>query len=284
MNPAVRRTLLFTPANRPAAFDKGLASGTDCLCLDLEDAVPPDAKAGARPGAVDFLAGGEAAARPERVLRINAVSTMAGLEDLAAVARKCPSDGVVLLPKTANPEQIRLIEAILNEAGSGARIGALIETAEGLERASEIARASSRMAFLLFGAVDLSAELGCAFGSHTMNAAASRVLLAARGAGIDALDAPELGFRDLDAVAAAASRACANGFTGKAAIHPSNIDAINRAFTPSAGDITEAKEIVAAYDAAPNGLAVIDGRLIELPVVRAMQRRLALAAAAGSDR
>ena len=276
----VMRSLLFTPANRPQAFDKALGAGAHCVCLDLEDAVPPDAKSAARPDALAFLAGaGEG--RPIRALRINALSSGAGARDLAGLADAAPKAGLIMLPKVGSAAELRLVAAILDEADSQTGLIALVETAEGLGAVQDIARATPRLRALLFGGVDLSAELGAEMGSDTMRTARARIVQAARAAGIDALDVPELDFRNADAVAAAARNAAANGFTGKAAIHPSNLAAINAAFTPSADEIARAQDIVAAFEAAPNGLVVIDGKLIEAPVIKGMRKRLAIAAAAG---
>ncbi len=281
--PRVLRSLLFTPANRPSAFPKALESGADCVCLDLEDAVPPGDKAAARPGAVAFLT--EAAAGsggPLRAVRINALSSAEGLRDLAAVAEARPESGLVLLPKVGSAEEIGLAAAVLDEAGSGMELAALVETARGLSAVDAIARAVPRLRLLVFGAVDLSAELGCAPDAETMRVARARIVQAARAGERDVLDVPELAFRDDARVERAAAEAARDGFTGKAAIHPANIAAINAAFTPSADEIDEARRIMDAFDAAPSGLVVIDGKLIEAPVIRGMRRRLAIAKAVGA--
>ncbi|WP_424971584.1 HpcH/HpaI aldolase/citrate lyase family protein [Dinoroseobacter sp. S76] len=273
----VRRALLFTPATRLAAVPKGLESGVDCLCLDLEDAVPPDQKVAARPGAIAFLDGD-----PRKALRINGLRTRAGLADLAAVANAAPQGGLLLLPKVEASAELALADAILTEAGSDMRLGALIESAAGLEEVAAIARATPRLEMLLFGAVDLAADLGLGAGDAPLAYARSRVIHAGKGAGLQVLDVPELAFRDLDQVAARAQAAREFGFTGKAAIHPSNVVPIQAAFTPSAAEIAEARRVMAAHAAAPSGLVELDGRLIEAPVIRAMQARLEIAAAAGA--
>jgi citrate lyase beta subunit len=271
----VRRSLLFTPANRPSAFDKALESGADCVCLDLEDSVPPSEKDDVRSRAIAFLSG--TGHQPELVLRINALSTRFGLDDLSAVATAAPAKGSILLPKVANAGEVCLAATILEEAGSDMSVSALIESAEGLARVEEIACSTNRLSFLLFGAVDLSADLGCSMISETIRHAASRTIQAARFGNVDVLDVPELAFRDIDQVGKSASLARDMGFTGKAAIHPSNIEPINQAFTPDKDEIAEAERIVAIYESSPNGLAVLDGRLIEAPVIRTMRRRLAIA-------
>ena len=278
----VLRSLLFTPANRPQAFEKALGAGADCVCLDLEDAVPPDGKSAARPDALAFLAAATAeAGRPMRAVRINALSSAAGARDLAALADTAPQGGLIMLPKVARAAELQLVAAILDETGSAAGLLALVETAIGLSHVEEIARATPRLRAVMFGGVDLSSELGAQMGSDTMRTARARIVQAARAGGVAALDVPELDFRNADMVAAAATNAAENGFTGKAAIHPNNLSAINAAFTPSVEEIARAKEIIAAFEAAPNGLVVIDGKLLEAPVVKGMRLRLAIAEAAG---
>jgi citrate lyase subunit beta/citryl-CoA lyase/(S)-citramalyl-CoA lyase len=275
------RSLLFTPASRPTAFEKALASGADCVCLDLEDAVPPDAKDAARPDALAFL-GHAGQGGAVRCVRINALGSAVGIRDLAALADLAPAQGLVMLPKVASAAEIRLVASVLADVGSGMLIAALIETAIGLRAVDEIAAASARLRVLVFGGVDLSAELGCGMHSNTMNVAKARIVQAAHGAGRDVLDVPELAFRDAQKIGDAAARAMADGFTGKAAIHPANIAPINAAFTPSPDQIAEAQRIVAAFEAAPSGLVVLDGKLIEAPVIKGMRRRLAIATAAGA--
>lgn len=281
MNGSILRSLLFTPANRPAAFDKALGTGADCVCLDLEDAVPLHAKAAARPDALAFLAGGGTDG-PLRAVRINALSSGAGVQDLAALAIQAPKTGMLMLPKVGSAAELRLVASILDEAGSDLMLAALVETAEGLLAVEEIAKASDRVRALVFGGVDLSAELGCDMGSDTMRMAKARIVQAAHAAGRDVLDVPELDFRNEDAVRNAAMTAVQNGFSGKAAIHPVNVATINAAFTPSAVQIAEAQRVVASFEAAPSGLVVLDGKLIEAPVIKGMRRRLAIAAAANA--
>ncbi len=281
-----RRSLLFTPANRPDAFDKALASGADIVCLDLEDAIPPDQKTQARDPAVSFLAG-EGPPGVIRAVRINALSSQAGLEDLVAVVQAGLKRGMLMLPKVADAAELRLVDSVLSEAGSHIELIALIETLDGLENVGAIAAATERLKMVLFGAVDFSAELGTAIADAPLAYARGRIVHAAKRAGLDVMDAPELSFRDLDKVREAAGRARDDGFTGKAAIHPAGIATINSVFTPGSDEITHAQKVIAAFDASPNGLAVLDGQLIEAPVVRAMQRRLAIAEVCGligSDR
>lgn len=265
-----RRSLLFAPANRPDIHAKALASGADMVCLDLEDAVPPPDKAAARPVAAAFLAAGH----PARVVRINSLRSADGLRDLTAVLDAAPTGGTVILPKVLDAGEVRLAHDLL--APTALRLGILIETAEGLENAFAVLRASDRIDFALFGGVDLAADLGVAVAHEPLFYARARLVHAAACAAVDALDVPCLAFRDTAAIAAEARAARALGFAGKAALHPAGIDPIHAAFAPTADEIARAERIVAAYRAAPSGLATLDGRLVEKPVVRAAERTLAL--------
>lgn len=268
-----RRSLLFAPGNRPETHAKALASGADMVCIDLEDAVPAHDKATARASAVPFLSG---SGTPERVLRINSPRDAEGLRDLLAVIEAKPASGSILLPKVDSAGEVQLVAALLAGAGLDLAIGVLIETLEGLARVDDILQASKALSFVMFGGADLSAELGVALAREPLLYARSRVVHAAKRSGLDVFDVPCLAFRDGAAVEAEAAAAKALGFTGKGALHPSNVAIVNTAFAPSAAEIAAAERIVAAYEGSPNGLAVLEGKLIEKPVVRGMQRILAL--------
>lgn len=273
MTMRARRTLLFAPGNRPDIHAKALNAGADVVCIDLEDAVPPQAKAEARALAVPFLV---AADGPERVVRINSPRSAEGLRDLIAIVEARPAAGVIFLPKVSSPEEVRWVSEILDEAGLDLGLAVLIESVEGLEKAPAILRASPRIVFAMFGGADLAAELGVEIAHEPLLYARSRVVAAARGAMIDCFDVPCIAFRDDDAVKSEAETARRLGFTGKAALHPMNVATVNAAFAPSEAEIARAEAVVAAYHASPNGLAVLDGKLVERPVVLAQQRILTL--------
>jgi len=270
-----RRSLLFAPANRAEVHAKAHAAGADIVCLDLEDAVPPDAKAASRGIAISFLREAHSAS-PERVVRINALRSLDGLRDMVEILSAAPKDGVILLPKVRDAGEVRLASDLLEESAPGLRLAVLIETAEGLENVSAVLEASDRIVFALFGAIDLAADLGVPVANEPLLYSRSRVVHAAARCGIDVLDVPCLAFRDEARIAEEARIARSLGFTGKAALHPAGIKAIHQAFSPSADEIARAERIVAAYRASPNGLAKIDGQLVEKPVVRSMERILAL--------
>jgi citrate lyase beta subunit len=276
MNQATRarRSLLFAPGNRQEVHAKALASGADIVCIDLEDAVPPHAKAEARAIAMQFLS--ETGGGKERAVRINSPRSADGLRDMLAIIGAAPPHGTVFLPKVADAGEVRLVDDILCEAGLPLNIAVLIETVEGLENVAAILRASPRIVFAMFGAVDLSAELGVPLAHEPLLYARSRLVHAASLAGVAVLDVPSLDFRDQAAVRSEAERAKGLGFSGKAAIHPANIDVINAVFTPGEAEIAQAQKIIDACRNSPTGMAVVDGKLVEKPVVRAMERILAL--------
>jgi citrate lyase subunit beta/citryl-CoA lyase/(S)-citramalyl-CoA lyase len=278
-----RRSLLFVPGSRPEMFDKALATSADIVCVDLEDAVAPALKADARVAAFDFLGAG-AQQRVERAVRINPVRTAEGLRDLAHLTSGPPLlEGLLVMTKANDPEEVAIVADLLMEHGSSLGIVPLIETARGLDAAMEIASASPRVVSLLFGAVDLAAELGVPVAHEPLLYARSRVVHAARRAAVGAFDVPCLDFKNLDLLREESQRAQTLGFTGKAVLHPSNIAVVNACFSPSAADIEKATAIVAAFNASPTGLAVLDGKLVERPVVRAMELVLARAAAVAAS-
>ncbi len=274
------RSLLFVPGSRPDRFEKALAAGADIVCVDLEDAVAPEAKAAAQGAALGFLRAASEAT-PIRALRMNALRSLDGLRDLAAIAAAAPRHGLLVMPKVEHEEELRIAEAALAEGGAGLRIIALVETLRGVEAAPAIAAASPGLAGLLFGGVDLAAELGVEVAEEPLRHARARVVHAAHAAGIEAMDVPCLDVRDPTVTAREAEMARRIGFTGKAAIHPAQIHPIHTAFTPGAEEAAQAARIVQAFRESPGGLAVVDGKLVEKPVVRRAERVLARARAAG---
>ena len=159
----------------------------------------------------------------------------------------------------------------------------IIETNAALEAAYEIAHCSSRITALFFGGVDMAAELRCANAWESLLYARSRVVHAAASAGLDAIDVPYLDLEDLDGMVTAARQAKELGFSGKGAIHPKQIAALNEVFTPTADEVARARRIIDTFEEADTGLVVIDGKLIEKPVLREMSRVLSIADRVGGD-
>ena len=148
---------------------------------------------------------------------------------------------------------------------------------EGLEAAFEIARSSDRIDSLLFGGVDMASDLRCKNAWEPLLYARSRVVHAAASAGIDVIDVPYLDLEDMAGMTAEASLAKDLGFSGKGAIHPKQIAELNRVFTPSDAEVARAQKVISAFEEADTGLVVVDGKLIEKPVIREMQRILSIA-------
>lgn len=262
------RSWLFVPGSRPDRFAKAAASNADALILDLEDAVAEEDKAEARRHVVAFLE-----SRPEIrqkvTVRINPLCRAVGLEDLTALARLNGGPDYVLIPKAEEPVELALAARVLEESGSGARLTALVESARGVARASELAQATSRLAALIFGAADYAADLGQQVGTFQPDFARATVVNAAAAGGIAAIDSPFFAINKPDELDAECHKARALGFYGKAAIHPAQIGAINAAFWPTPDERELARRIL---EVAPDGVGVLDGKMIDIAMVRWAQR------------
>lgn len=274
----LRRSLLFTPGLRVDRFAKALSGGADMVCIDLEDGVAPDfkdeARAKAIPALFDAALGGSAA----RAMRINPIKTQTGMRDMLALGEFGTAPPALLLPKIESPEEVRWVAELLDEADyAKTRLMVIIETGRALEAALDIATASPRINTLLFGAADLSAELGSSLDWEALHYARGRAVHAASGAGHDLIDVPHLDIKDETGLKREAGLAQRMGFTGKAAIHPVQIAAINDAFSPSAETIDFARRVIKAYETSPAGVTLLDGKVVEMPVVRAMHRALSIA-------
>lgn len=282
VTPRPRRTFIFSPGLEPGMFPKAVVSGTDIVCVELEDGVAPKDKDLARERALAIFADPQARALAdqhgvEQVVRINSVREQFGLADVAAVLASDTPPPVLMLPKVRTPDEVVWLDDLLTERGHATRLQIIIETNQGLEAAHDIAHCSSRINALFFGGVDMAAELRCANAWEPLLYARSRVVHAAASAGLDVIDVPYLDLDDLEGMVHAAQQARELGFSGKGAIHPKQIEALNQVFTPSGEEIARARQIIATFEEADTGLVVIDGKLIEKPVLREMERVLAIA-------
>jgi len=268
MKKSARRSLLFAPAHRPELFAKAVAKGADLVCIECEDAVPAHKKAEARAEMVALLSSPspERDTGYERVVRINALATEDGQADIEAICAHKLAPDAILVPKIDTASQLSELADRLDTAGVACELMALIETTRGLEHIAEIVQATDRLSLLLFGGVDLSAELGCEMSWMALLYARQRTIHAAALASLDVLDMPHVNITSLDEVAEEAEKAREIGFTGKAAIHPAQLDIIHQAFSPRAQQINTAQEIIAACNKAEGGGALFDGKLIEKPV------------------
>lgn len=272
-----RRSLLFVPGLRPDRYHKALDSGADIVCIDLEDAVAGPRKAEARELTMPLFRD-DTHPFVERMVRINALSTPDGLKDMTALIESDNPPPSIMIPKIRSAEEVQLIDTLLSSGpASTIRFCVIVETNQALERAIDIARASERIDSLILGAVDMSADLRCKKAWEPLLYTRSRLVHATASAGIDLLDVPFLDLEDPDGLREEASRCADLGFTGKASIHPKQLPTIHAAFTPDEATIERARQICTAFENNDTGLVVIDGELIELPVVRSMYRVLAIA-------
>ena len=269
------RSVLFVPGTSRERFPKAFAAGADAVVLDLEDGVDAARKAEAREAVGAWLktlsSGG-----PARLVRVNAAASSFIADDLSWL----PSidglyDGLVL-PKVESPDQIDRVAA----AAPSRRVIPLLETARGILRAPEIVTAEARIPAVLFGAEDLTAELGIprTVDGEELIAARGQVVLAAASIGADPVDAVFVEIANPDRLRQDAVRARAVGFTGKMAIHPDQVPVINDVFSPSADEVAAARKILAAGEAARargEGAFRLEGRMVDAPVIRRAQRVIA---------
>ncbi|MBC8240039.1 MAG: CoA ester lyase [Alphaproteobacteria bacterium] len=272
-----RRSFIFTPGLRPDMFPKALASGADIVCVELEDGIAPKDKAEARQKALALFEVPQADDGVERIVRINSMRERFGIEDVNAVLANKTPPPALMMPKVRTPDEVVMLDQLLTEASHATRLHVIIETNEGLEAAFEIAKCSSRIDAMFFGGVDMAAELRCKNTFESMIYARSRVVHASAAAGLDVIDVPFLDLDDPEGMRVEAEKVRDLGFSGKGSIHPKQIAALNEVFTPTQAQIARARRIISEFEKAYTGLVVIDGKLIEKPVLRDMYRIVAIA-------
>ena len=276
-----RRSMLYMPGSNARALEKARTLPADSLILDLEDAVAPDAKELARKQVCEAVAAGGFGMR-EVLIRVNALSTRWGYEDIA-MASKSGADGL-LLPKVESADAIRHMEAIMraNNAPDSMRIWAMMETPRSILESQRIAESTPRMEGLVMGTSDLAKELDCA---HTHEGLPFIVslglcLLAARAAGLAILDGVYLDLNDEAGFEAACKQGQELGFDGKTLIHPKQVGPCNKVFTPKPQDVAWSRRIIEAHAAATargEGVVVVDGRLVENLHVESARRVVGMA-------
>jgi len=267
------RSWLFTPATRPDRFDKAAASGADVSIIDLEDSVAPADKVEARRTALAHLAQ-PAAGLCVRALRMNGLETRFGLADLQALLESSASPDYLVLPKTESAAHLQILDRLLAEAGKATRLVALIESAQGLAASEAIAASTLRLEALLFGAADMSADLGAGTAWAPLAYARSRLVAACALAGVLAIDSPFFDVKDHDGLTQETAQAVALGFAAKAAVHPNQIAAINAALTPRTEEVTQAGAILAEN---AKGVGVVQGHMVD-EAVASKARRILIAA------
>jgi citrate lyase subunit beta/citryl-CoA lyase len=271
------RTYLYAPGSERRLMEKALAGAADAVVLDLEDAVAPIRKAEARMLVAELLR--TPPAKPVLV-RINAESSGLAEQDLAEIAG--PWLAGVRLPKVESPAWVQAVATYLDRVGCAAAIHPLIESALGVERAYEIARAHARVTGIGLGEADLSADLGVADAAGLLYAR-SRIVVAARAAGLPPPAQSVYPYvRDLDGLRRSTEEGRRLGFFGRSVIHPTQIPVVHEACTPDAEEVRRARELVAALERAEasgtGALALPDGRFVDRAVAEAARRTLTIAA------
>jgi len=287
-----RRALLYMPGDDLYKIQKAIGLNVDTICMDIEDAVAHNRKADARATIVEALRTLDFG-RSEKLVRINPVGSGLEEDDLRAVLPAMP-DGLVL-PKVGDPEYIRWVSYQLTEAERAAGrpqgsmiLLALIETARGVVNLKEICQASPRLQGLIFGAEDLAGDIGAVRtrAGWEVFYARSAVVTHAAAFGLQALDMVFMDLHDIDGLREESEEGARMAYTGKQIIHPRQVEPVQAAYTPSAEAIAHARRVVEA--AAQNqqagaGAFVLDGKMVDMPVVRAAERILDRARAAGVD-
>jgi citrate lyase subunit beta/citryl-CoA lyase len=268
--------VLFMPGSNARALEKARTLPADALVLDLEDAVAPEMKAEARAQVLAAVRAGGYGPR-EIVVRVNALATPWGRDDLAAAAEA--GADAVLLPKVESAE---IVSATVAALGPAPAVWCMLETPRGILNAASIAAASPRVTALVVGTSDLTKDLHARATRERVSLLTSLQLcvLAARAAGITALDGVHLDLDDEAGFAAACRQAADFGFDGKTLIHPRQVAIANEIFAPAASDVDWARRVIAAHAEAVgrgHGVVVLDGRLIENLHVDDARRVLALA-------
>ncbi len=289
----MRRSMLFLPGNNPNMLINGNCLGADAVIFDLEDAVAPAEKDAARilvrntMRYMDFRG-------CEMIVRINSVDTAYWKKDMDAVVPQKP--GMLLLPKTGCAADILEADAYLTElekklgfAPNTVGLMALIETAMGVENAFAIATAAKRVRALFLGAEDLTADLQCkrTKEGREIEYARTRLVVAARAAGIAVYDTPFTDVNDDEGIWIDARYAKALGFNGKASISPRHVEAINSVFSPTMKEIEYAYEVMDAIELAKQqgkGAIALHGKMIDAPIVARAQQTIAAAEALGIRR
>ena len=289
----MRRSMLFLPGNNPNMLINGNCLGADAVIFDLEDAVSPDEKDAARilvrntMRYMDFRG-------CEIIVRINSIDTPYWQKDIDAIAPYDPS--LILLPKTGSAADVLAADAYISQVESKLGIAdgsiglmPLIETALGVENSFAIATATKRIKALFLGAEDLTADLQCkrTKEGREIEYARTRLVMAARAAGVEVYDTPFTDVNDDEGIEIDAMLAKSLGFSGKASISPRHVEVINRVFSPTLAEIDYAYEVMAAIALAKKqgkGAIALRGKMIDAPIVMRAERTIAMAEALGLGR
>jgi citrate lyase beta subunit len=283
MPPFRRRSLLFVPGDAERKIEKALALPVDGVILDLEDGVALNRKVAARTSVAQALKALDFGAR-ERIVRVNTFESGLLEEEIHATVEAQPD--AYLAPKVEGPQPLQTLDHLLEQAEArhgwprrSIRLLAMIETALGIMNLREICMATPRLGALLFGAEDYAASTGATRtrAGHELLYARSAIVTAAGAYGLDAVDCVFVDYLDGEGLAQECLQARTLGFVGKTLIHPTQVDAANSAFAPTAGEIAWAQALVAdfgAHQRAGKGAFTFQGKMVDMPVLRSAQRIL----------
>jgi len=279
-----RRSVLFSPGDRPELMRKAPAAGADTVVFDLEDAVAPARKSEARAAVADVLTDAAFDPDAEVCVRVDADAATAA-DDLDAVLDDDPRLDSVMVPKAASAAGVREVAELVAARGADLPLLALCESARGVLAADEIAAVPAVDA-VAFGAEDLAADVGATRteGGEEVSHARQRVVLAAAAADVDAIDTVFTDIEATDRLAEETATAAQLGYDGKMAIHPAQVEVINEAFTPDAEEVEWAEKVLAAREAADDrGVVRVDDEMIDAPLVARAERIVERYRAAGGD-
>lgn len=289
----MRRSMLFLPGNNPNMIINAGCLGADAVIFDLEDAVAPAEKDAARILVRNTMRYTDLSGC-DVVVRINSVDTDYWKADLDAILPEKPD--VILLPKSSTAadvlavdEYMTKLEEKLGLAPLSVALMPLIETALGVENAFSIASSTKRVCAIFLGAEDLTADLRCkrTKEGREIEYARTRLVVAARAAGVDVYDTPFTDVNDDEGIVVDTNVAKALGFTGKAAISPRHVEVINNIFSPTLAEIDYAYEVMDAIALAKKqgkGAISLYGKMIDAPIVTRAEQVIAMAEALGLDR
>ncbi len=268
----LRRSMLYVPGSSEKMINKSTGLEVDSLIIDLEDAVAALEKDNARALVADLLQKVDFGDK-EKNVRINSLETPHGEKDIKTVVPSKPHG--IIIPKVNCAEDVKKVEKVVDEAeksagidGGSINLMAMIETAQGIANIDEIAESTKRMKALLFGAADYTKETRGRITAERLEAVypLNRILIAARCAGIDAIDSPYFNVRDEEGLIHHTQFVVNMGFDGKSVIHPGQIAPVNKLFSPSEQEIAFARKIIDAYETAKKegkGAIEVDGELVE---------------------
>lgn len=288
----VRRAMLFMPGDDRHKIEKGAALGVDSIIMDLEDGVALNNKTAARASIAAALRQVNFG-HSEKLVRINPVGSEWEDDDIAITASAHP-DGLVI-PKIQAAWQVQEVSARLETIEKAhdwpvlsIRLLAIIETARGIVSLREIAESSPRLDALIFGAEDLAGDIGATRTPEGLEVlyARSKIVVHAKAFGLQAIDTVFVDLNDLDNLKAQTRQAQIMGFDGKLAIHPRQVEPIQQVFTPTHDEIRHAQRLIIAHttqQAAGSGVFALDGKMVDMPIVRAAEGVLGRARAAGID-